>query len=249
MTFNICLVSRLRAKVKRFAVTFLFLFHFLESAFKARSFATAFLAFFYLFLLLLGVWEMDMLNFFCQCFIIHYAESLWPGSSYFIRHSGKCFRPCSIPYDILCSWMAWNVLERYVVMTELSKHVGFCSSAAKTIISPLPWCLWPPNLVRSWRTMRNSRSIKPHDPLITWSCMITWKIKTLYLQYYSTYGHKTCESGDIPLGALTHTVKWSFITWSCEVPWQIKYVIFPVAKDLWALTSARWWLTVRDSNA
>lgn len=46
MTFNICLVSRLRAKVKRFAVTFLFLFHFLESAFKARSFATAFLAFF-----------------------------------------------------------------------------------------------------------------------------------------------------------------------------------------------------------
>lgn len=83
MTFNICLVSRLRAKVKRFAVTFLFLFHFLESAFKARSFATAFLAFFYLFLLLLGVWEMDMLNFFCQCFIIHYAESLWPGSELF----------------------------------------------------------------------------------------------------------------------------------------------------------------------
>ena len=49
MTFNICLVSRLRAKVKRFAVTFLFLFYFLESAFKARSFAIAFLAFFIFF--------------------------------------------------------------------------------------------------------------------------------------------------------------------------------------------------------
>ena len=38
--------------------------------------------------------------------------------------------------------------------------------------------------------------IESNDPLITWSCEI--KLKSLYLHYYSAYGHQTWQDGVLP---------------------------------------------------
>ena len=37
------------------------------------------------------------------------------------------------------------------------EHVEYCSSTTKNIISPLPQCLWSPNLAGWWLTMRSSQ--------------------------------------------------------------------------------------------
>ena len=65
----------------------------------------------------------------------------------------------------------------------------------KIIISLLPEWLWPPNLIEWWHTLRHLKkksyihmndnltwwvtTYKLHQPLITWSCKITWKTKTI----------------------------------------------------------------------
>ena len=50
--------------------------------------------------------------------------------------------------------------------------------------------------------------LKSQDPLITWSCEITWQTKLLYihvvLQSYVTNDHQTWQGGDIPWRAPTH---------------------------------------------
>ena len=56
----------------------------------------------------------------------------------------------------------------------------------KSIISPIPRCLWLPNLLGWWLTFRESSTSWSPDPLIMWSCLITWQTKNiifLLLQY------------------------------------------------------------------
>ena len=60
----------------------------------------------------------------------------------------------------------------------------------KSIISPLPHCLLPPNVVGWW---------------------LSYKLKPLLIQYHSAYSHQTWQGGDLPWGVVTHKVTWSFI--------------------------------------
>ena len=56
------------------------------------------------------------------------------------------------------------------------EYLEFSFSATKNI-SPLPQCLWPPNLAVWWLTIQVFLPIKSYDSLITWSCKITWPTK------------------------------------------------------------------------
>ena len=54
----------------------------------------------------------------------------------------------------------------------------FCKVTWQTtiIISPIPQCLWPSNLLGWWRTLSDS-PIKLLDHLAPWSCFIMWQTK------------------------------------------------------------------------
>ena len=49
-------------------------------------------------------------------------------------------------------------------------------------------------------------TIKPCNPVTTWSCIVTWQKKSLYLHYQSAYGHQTWQDGNLPWRAPTHKV-------------------------------------------
>ena len=48
------------------------------------------------------------------------------------------------------------------------------------------------------------------NPLIPWSCKITWKTKTIYLHYRGDYGHQTWQDGDLPWRASIHKLAVTF---------------------------------------
>ena len=94
--------------------------------------------------------------------------------------------------------------------------------------------------------------IKLYDPLITWSCEITWETKTIKSSLQECPGHQICEDGgppnltecgDLPWEAPTRKVTWPFEElpcmhlhdpsrkWCCQVTWQIKCIISPLAED------------------
>ena len=51
--------------------------------------------------------------------------------------------------------------------------------------------------------------INAHDPLIMWSCEITWQIKTLYLHCRSANRYQTWQDSDYPSEAPTHNAPFS----------------------------------------
>ena len=63
----------------------------------------------------------------------------------------------------------------------------------KSIISPIPRCLWPASLAEGVSYHKGSH---PHGPLITWSSEIMWQTKTLYQHYHNVYHHQTRQDGD-----------------------------------------------------
>ena len=91
---------------------------------------------------------------------------------------------------------------------------------AKTIISSLTQCLWPPNLTGWWITLMDS---------CLWSPTTLWprglvrsrdNIKSLYLHYHSAYVHQTWQDDDLLWLSFTHKAKlpynhlvlWEFVT-------------------------------------
>ena len=61
----------------------------------------------------------------------------------------------------------------------------------KSIISPLPQCLWKPNWLRWWLIWR---VYKPESQIVLWSHGLARsrdKWKPLYLHYQSAYGNQT----------------------------------------------------------
>ena len=80
----------------------------------------------------------------------------------------------------------------------------------KTIISPLPQCLCPPNLVESRLIMRG---FNPRSHMTLWLSGLARsrdKLTLLYLHYHNTYENQTWQGGDLPWEALTRKVKLSF---------------------------------------
>ena len=76
----------------------------------------------------------------------------------------------------------------------------------KTIITPLPQCLWPWNLAGWWLTIRDSYS---WSHVTLWSCVLTRshdKLKPFYLHYNNAYDHQTWLNCDLPWRNSTHKV-------------------------------------------
>ena len=89
---------------------------------------------------------------------------------------GKCLCGKCMIYLKFRVWKHDKPLAlKKIVMAEVSKHFESSSSTTNNI-SPLPQCLWPPNLAKWWLTMTGSQ---PHNPLIRWSSRITWRIKNI----------------------------------------------------------------------
>ena len=91
----------------------------------------------------------------------------------------------------------------------------------KTIISPLPQCLWLPNLVGWWLNLRGSY---PSSHMTLWSCGLMRshdKLETC-LHYHNSYGYQTWWDGGIQCGASTSKLHDPLVTWSCGITWQTK---------------------------
>ena len=96
---------------------------------------------------------------------------------------------------------------------EINSNRGFklervqSSSSTTKSISPLPQCLWPPNLA-GWKfTVRGSH---PLSHMTLWSLGLArtrYKLK-LYLYYHIAYGHKTWQNVNLNWMAPAHKVTW-----------------------------------------
>ena len=83
------------------------------------------------------------------------------------------------------------------------------------IVFPLPECLWAPNLVGWWLTLRSSY---PWNYLGLWFRSLARsreKLKPIYLYYLNTYDHQTCQGGDLPWETPTH--KSHMALWSLDL--------------------------------
>ena len=64
-----------------------------------------------------------------------------------------------------------------IVMVEVSEHVEFCSSTTKNISTII--ILMVTKLGRMGTFLEGDPHKKSHDPLIMWSCKVTWQIKNI----------------------------------------------------------------------
>lgn len=143
-------------------------------------------------------------------------------------------------------------------------------------MSQLPQCLWAPNLLGSWYTMRSHHfgsdmmlwqktcghqiregvdiplglsTIKSCNLLSYNTCPgeVMWQIKNIQSPPLQYLYLPNLSVSYILLESPTCLVKWSLITWFCEVLLQIRYVILPLVEGLWAPNYARWCITTRGS--
>ena len=80
----------------------------------------------------------------------------------------------------------------------------------KTTISPIPQCLWPPNLVGRWLTLSGShpQSYLNIDHLVLLNQVTNWKHYIFH--YCIAYDHQTWQSCDLPWGAPIIVFTWPF---------------------------------------
>ena len=75
----------------------------------------------------------------------------------------------------------------------------------KTILSPLPQCLWPPNMAGWWLTLSGSH---PPSYSTLWSrdpVRLRDKLKPLYFHYHNPCGHQTWQVVDLPWGSYPYS--------------------------------------------
>ena len=129
-------------------------------------------------------------------------------------------------------------------LLALKSHDSLITCYAKSrdkpkSLSPLPQCVWPPNLVGEWLTLRDSY-LKSHMVLESRTLARSRDNLKTYLHYHNAYVHQTLQDRSLPWRTPTDNVTWSF-----EVTCQIKYVISPLALDQWITKTIRWKLAVR----
>ena len=124
-----------------------FLFH--VFGFNVKSFAIAFLFFYFLFFLPVAAVGRTAKSF---LLLFHHSllKMMWPGSDCFhwtqreYFHQG-CFY-CLWPPHISGWWRTIGAPTRWSHMTLSSPGSCEITSQTNTIISPIPECLWSPNL-------------------------------------------------------------------------------------------------------
>ena len=127
------------------------------------------------------------------------------------------------------------------------EHVESCSSTTKNIVSPLPQCVWPPNLAGWLVIMRGS---SPQSHMTLWSRGRAASRDRL----------KHISTATVPmatkLGRMVTYRDWllpikshgTLINWSWKITWQTKIIISPLLQFLWPLNLGEWWLTLRGFN-
>ena len=97
----------------------------------------------------------------------------------------------------------------------------------KTIIYPLPQCLWSPN-VEGGDLLWERPPIKSDDPLSTWSCEITWQFKTIVSSLPQCLWHQTWQGSGLFGRDPTFQARWPFdhvilIDHNKLKPWNFHY--------------------------
>ena len=106
----------------------------------------------------------------------------------------------------------------------------------------------PTQLIRVLTYHEGLPPVKTHNPLITWSCKITWQAKNILLSqcpWLTKLGR-----------VLTHHEGLSLIkshdplsTWSWVIMWQNKPIISPTMQCLSTPNLVGWWLTVKGTHS
>ena len=99
------------------------------------------------------------------------------------------------------------------------------------VVSPLPQCLWPPNLTRLGLTMR---CFYPWCYSILW-----WRGPMIPPLPQSKFGTMVTYLDSLLLIEPNDHI----ITWFCKIMWQTKTIISSLPPYLWSQNSVGWWLT------
>ena len=212
MICYVFILTSFACNAKSFAIACLVFFFRFVLPCNAKKLAIAFLVVVFSPFLSWRVLERDWQKFFDQCFIICYLESVCPDSDLIVWHAIG-FHSMFLA-DL--SESMWNIAPHPLKALYLDNFNAYCHRncqgdilpqgapiimshgplitwsyeirwQTKTIKSPLPQCLWLPNLVW-WRlTFWGLLLIKLLDPDLARSRN---KLKPLYLHYHSAYGHQ-----------------------------------------------------------
>ena len=139
--------------------------------------------------------------------------------------------------------MKCHVLQRKILMMELSEHVEYCSSTTKKN-TLLPQCLWPPNSAGWWLTVWNS-----HIVTLSFHRLILWDYWTNQICYISTstrpiatkHGMIVTHCEDLPPIKLHDPLN----IWLREDKRHIENTISPLPQSLWSHNMAESWQAIR----
>ena len=108
-----------------------------------------------------------------------------------------CFR-YTVGAQFLKSWSTYKVTQHFGPMFRWGHVIHSKHSCTNTIsIATKP---------DRMDTYTELCSIKSQDPLITWSCEVTWKLNMLYLHHHNDYGHQIWEADYTQWRASYHKV-------------------------------------------
>ena len=91
----------------------------------------------------------------CHCFFWRSGKNFLRMFHHLLLTADKFLSPDTLPnifvegisvVHYICVSMTCHVLQKKMVLVKLNKHVKSCSPTTKSIIPPLPQCLWSPNL-------------------------------------------------------------------------------------------------------
>ena len=108
-----------------------------------------------------------------------------------------CFR-YTVGAQFLKSWSTYKVTQHFGPMFRWGHVIHSKHSCTNTISIATK----PDRMV----TYTELCSIKSQDPLITWSCEVTWKLNMLYLHHHNDYGHQIWEADYTQWRASYHKV-------------------------------------------
>ena len=88
--------------------------------------------------------------------------------------------------------------------------------------------------------------VKLPEPLVSWSCKITWQTKTIISLLPQCPQPQNLGGWLVTYHELLPPMKSHnhLITWSCKMTWQSKTVLSTLPQCLWPLSLEAWWLTM-----
>ena len=127
------------------------------------------------------------------------------------------FKPCPLEINSNSRWKGRHMESCSLTTKNITSPLPQCPWPPNLQGGDLPWqapvhkIKWPFHYAVLWDHVTNSTTrlvmptklyimvicfdgllpIKSYDPLINWSCKITWQTKTIISPHHITYGHQT----------------------------------------------------------